>query len=81
MAHPDIQPVGAVDQGQEAQHCVKIIQRLSDPGAPLSIWVDSTWSTISAGARSRTFPAMVDAQNAQPIRQPTWQEMQTVLPC
>ena len=50
-------------------------------GAPLSIWVNSTWSTISAGDRSRTFPAMVDAQNAQPIRQPTWQEMQTVLPC
>ena len=48
--------------------------------SPESIWVNSTWSSISAGVRFRTRPAMVDAQKAQPIRQPTWEEMHTVLP-
>ena len=50
-------------------------------GAPLSIWVNSTWSIISAGVRSRTLPARVEAQKAHPMRQPTWQEMHTVFPC
>ena len=50
-------------------------------GAPLSSWVKSTWSTISAGVRFRTLPASVEAQKAQPMRQPTWLETQTVLPC
>ena len=50
-------------------------------GAPLSSWVNSTWSIISAGVRFRTFPARVEAQKAQPMRQPTWQEIHTVFPC
>ena len=49
-------------------------------GTPLSSWVNSTWSSSSEGRRSRTLPAMVLAQKAQPMRQPTWDEMQTVLP-
>ena len=49
-------------------------------GTPLSNWVNSTWSSSSEGRRSRTLPAMVLAQKAQPMRQPTWDEMQTVLP-
>ena len=43
--------------------------------------VNSTWSIISAGVRFRTFPARVEAQKAQPMRQPTWQEIHTVFPC
>ena len=42
--------------------------------------MNSTWSSISAGVRSRTLPAMVEAQKAHPIRHPTWEEMHTVLP-
>ena len=57
------------------------IKTMLETGTPLSIWVNSTWSSISAGVRSRTFPAMVEAQKAHPIRHPTWQEMHTVLPC
>ena len=47
---------------------------------PESSWVNSTWSNISAGVRSRTFPATVEAQKAHPIRHPTWEEIHTVLP-
>ena len=47
---------------------------------PESSWVKSTWSSISEGVKSLTLPAMVEAQNLQPIRQPTCEEMQTVLP-
>ena len=42
-----------------------------ETGRPLSSWVNSTWSSSSDGRRSRTLPAMVLAQKAQPIRQPT----------
>ena len=40
-----------------------------------------TCSSISAGVRFRLSPLRVDAQKAQPIRQPACVEMQTVLPC
>ena len=56
------------------------ISTMLDTGRPESIWVNSTWSSISAGVRSRTLPAMVEAQKAHPIRHPTWEEMHTVLP-
>ena len=56
------------------------ISTILEMGAPESFWVKITWSSISPGVKSRTFPAMVDAQKAQPIRQPTWEEMQTVFP-
>ena len=32
------------------------------------------------GVKSLNLPAIVDAQKAHPIRQPTWEEMQTVFP-
>ena len=56
------------------------ISTMLETSAPESIWVKSTWSSISAGVKSLTFPAMVEAQKAQPIRHPTWEEMHTVLP-
>ena len=49
-------------------------------GKPESIWVNSTWSSISKGSSLRTRPPKVDAQKAQPIAQPTSVEMQTVFP-
>ena len=48
--------------------------------SPISVWEYSTSSSISDGVRFRTSPPMVEAQKAQPIRQPTWDEMQTVRP-
>ena len=56
------------------------ISTMLEMGAPESFWTKITCSSSSPGVRSRTFPAMVDAQKAQPIRQPTWEEMQTVFP-
>ena len=47
------------------------ISTMLETGSPLSNWVKRTWSTISAGVRSRTLPPRVEAQKAQPIRQPT----------
>ena len=41
----------------------------------------STSSRISEALSERTSPPIVEAQKAQPCRQPTWQETQTVLPC
>ena len=49
-------------------------------GRPESTWVNSTSSSISKGSSRRTRPPMVEAQKAQPIRQPTSVEMQTVFP-
>ena len=49
-------------------------------GRPESICVNSTSSSISKGSKRRTSPPMVDAQKAQPMRQPTSVEMQTVFP-
>ena len=57
------------------------MRTMLETGSPLSSWVNSTWAIISAGVRSRTLPARVEAQKAQPMRQPTWQEMHTVFPC
>ena len=56
------------------------IKTMLETGSPESFWTKITWSSISPGVRSRTLPAMVEAQKAQPIRQPTWEEMQTVFP-
>ena len=36
--------------------------------------------TISAAVKFRSRPLSVEAQNLQPIWQPTWLEMQTLLP-
>ena len=49
-------------------------------GWPESTCVNRTWSSISNGSSRRTKPPRVDAQKAQPMRQPTSVEMQTVLP-
>ena len=49
-------------------------------GRPESTWVNRTSSSISKGSSRRTRPPMVEAQKAQPIRQPTSVEMHTVLP-
>ena len=38
------------------------------------------WPSISAGVRLRAQPSSVEAQNAQPIRQPTCVDRQSVLP-
>ena len=51
-----------------------------DTSRPLSAWVKITCSAISPAVRSRTLPPRVEAQKAQPMRHPTWLEMQTVLP-
>ena len=56
------------------------ISTILEISRPESSWVNSTWSSISPAVRSRTFPATVLAQKAQPMRQPTWEEMHTVLP-
>ena len=50
-------------------------------GAPESFWVKITWSSSSPAVRFRILPPTVEAQKAQPIAQPTWEEMQTELPC
>ena len=47
------------------------IKTMLETGSPESFWTKITWSSISPGVRSRTLPAMVEAQKAQPIRQPT----------
>ena len=49
--------------------------------SPESFWANITWSKISDGSNRRTKPPNVDAQKAQPIRQPTSEETQMVLPC
>jgi hypothetical protein len=49
---------------------------------PLVSFSAATICPISSeGRRSRTLPPMVEAQKAQPIRQPTCVEMQRVFPC
>ena len=40
-------------------------------------WI--SWWTISPAERSRLRPARPEAQNLQPMAQPTWVEMQMVL--
>ena len=47
---------------------------------PDSFSENMTSSSISPASRLRTRPPMVDAQKAQPWRQPTWVEIQTLLP-
>ena len=47
---------------------------------PLSRSEESTSSSISDGSRFRIRPPIVEAQKAHPCRQPTCEEMQTVLP-
>ena len=49
-------------------------------GNPESFSEKSTSSRISEARKFRTSPPMVEAQKAQPCLQPTWVEMQTVLP-
>ena len=49
--------------------------------SPVSLVIRYIWSNISDGVSPRTSPSNVDAQNRQPIRQPTCEEMQTELPC
>ena len=56
------------------------MRTMLEMGRPESSWVKRTWSSISEGVRSRTLPPRVEAQKAQPIRQPTWEEIQTVFP-
>ena len=56
------------------------IRTILEIGSPESIWLNSTWSRSSEGLSLRTSPPSVDAQNLQPIRQPTSEEMHTVLP-
>ena len=55
------------------------IRTMWEISRPESSWVNSTSSSISWGSRRRTRPPMV-AQKAQPMRQPTSEEMHTVLP-
>ena len=56
------------------------ISTMLETRSPASFCVKSTWSSSSPGVRSRTFPARVEAQKAQPMRHPAWDEMHTVLP-
>ena len=56
------------------------IKTILEMGSPESFWAKITWSRISDGVKSLTLPAIVDAQKAHPIRQPTCEETQTVLP-
>jgi len=56
------------------------ISTILEMGRPESSWEKSTWSRSSDGSSLRTRPPIVDAQNLQPIGQPTSDEMQTVLP-
>ena len=49
--------------------------------SPRSCEAAVSWPSISDGARSRTLPPMVEAQKRQPMRQPTCEEMQAVVPC
>ena len=49
-------------------------------GRPDSFCENMTSSRISEGSRPLIRPPMVEAQKAQPWRQPTCVEMQTVLP-
>ena len=56
------------------------MRTMLETGSPESFRTKITWSSISPAVRSRTFPARVEAQKAQPMRQPTWEEIQTVFP-
>ena len=51
-----------------------------ESSSPDSFCENMTSSSISEGSSPRTSPPIVDAQNAQPWRQPTCVEMHTVLP-
>ena len=56
------------------------ISTILETSSPESSWVNSTWSSISEAVSRRTSPPRVEAQNLQPMAQPTSEEMQTVLP-
>ena len=56
------------------------ISTMFDIFSPESFSENMTSSSISPGSRLRTSPPMVEAQKAQPWRQPTCVEMHTVLP-
>ena len=51
-----------------------------DTRSPVSFWIAYTWASISPTVRFRTRPPMPEAQNLQPMRQPTWEEIQTESP-
>ena len=52
-----------------------------DTRSPVIFWMLYICDSISDAVRFLTSPPMVDAQNLQPIRQPTWDDMHTELPC
>ena len=56
------------------------MRTMLEMGRPESSSVKRTSSSISPADRRRTRPPMVEAQKAQPMGQPTSEEMQTVLP-
>ena len=57
------------------------ISTKEEMGSPACRSASYTSPSISAGVRLRTSPPRVEAQNLQPIRQPTWVEMQRLKPC
>ena len=87
VAHTDVDALRAGDDLQKVHHIIKIVQRLTD--AHQNNVGDALAGVLLCGVnfrrdlpavRSRTRPAWVEAQNRQPIAQPTWVDTQTVLP-
>ena len=48
--------------------------------SPVIFPTSETSPSISPARRFRCRPSSVEAQNLQPMRQPTWEEMQTLFP-
>ena len=87
MPHADVQPLGMVHSAPEPEHVSRLSRGLADTHK------DDVADILAAvqlgeqhliqdlrGPQIRTFPPRVEAQKAQPMRQPTWLETHTVLP-
>ncbi len=48
--------------------------------SPVSLSMEIIWSAISPTVRFLCSPLIAEAQKPHPIRQPAWDEMQTVFP-
>lgn len=88
MTVPDAKPVRLTDEAEETDDIPVIVNGSPMPimtmpsmRSPVSICAMRTCPISSPAVRSRTLPPMVDAQKRHPMRQPTCEEMQTVLPC